>query len=98
MVVILRVIVIYDISNDSVRLRVAERLKGFGLTRVQRSAFVGPGGSGLAKDIARMTRRLINEKVDSLIIFIVPDKSVEEAIVVGTAMGSLYTCPRIRIL
>jgi len=94
----LRVVVIYDISDNSVRLRVAEKLKSFGLTRVQRSAFVGPGGCALAKDIARMTRRFINPKSDSLIIFVVPDKSVEEAIIVGTAIGPLYTSPRIRIL
>ncbi|MCD6509753.1 MAG: CRISPR-associated endonuclease Cas2 [Thermoprotei archaeon] len=94
----MRIIVVYDISDNSSRLKIAERLKGFGLTRVQRSAFVGPGGTGLAKDIARLSRRMIDEDKDSLIVFIVPNKSVEEAIIIGKAMGPLYTSPRIWVL
>jgi CRISPR-associated protein Cas2 len=35
------VLIIYDISDDRLRYRIAEILKDQGLTRIQRSAFIG---------------------------------------------------------
>jgi len=34
-------LVIYDITDDALRLKVAEVCKGFGLVRIQKSAFLG---------------------------------------------------------
>jgi len=82
-------IVVYDISNDKVRLRVANKLKYFGLTRVQRSAFVGRGGLALAKDVVRASGKLIDHETDSVIVFVAPDKSVKQALIVGTPLGDL---------
>lgn len=90
-------IVVYDISSDKVRLRVANKLKYFGLARVQRSAFVGRGGLALAKDIVRASGRLIDHETDSVIVFVTPDKSVRQALIIGTPLGGLENVP-IRIL
>ncbi len=93
----MHLVVVYDISDDRARLRVADRLKCLGLVRVQRSAFVGRGGSGLARDVARATSRLIDHGRDSVIVFIVPDRSVRHAIVLGTPWGDLRDVP-VRVL
>lgn len=82
-------IVVYDISNDRIRLKVANKLKYLGLTRVQRSAFVGRGGLALAKDVVRASGRLIDRETDSVIVFITPDKSIKQALIVGTPLGDL---------
>jgi len=37
----MRYLVIYDISDDRLRFRVAEILKNYGLERIQKSAFIG---------------------------------------------------------
>jgi CRISPR-associated protein Cas2 len=36
-----KILVIYDISDDRLRLKVAEVLKNYGLKRIQKSAFIG---------------------------------------------------------
>lgn len=85
----MRLLVIYDISDDSSRERVARRLKLLGLTRVQRSAFVGVGGVARAKDVARAVQHLIDPATDSVIVFVVPSVSVKRALVIGTPMAPL---------
>ncbi|MEM0226590.1 MAG: CRISPR-associated endonuclease Cas2 [Thermofilaceae archaeon] len=85
----LRLIVIYDISDNESRERVARRLKLMGLARVQRSAFVGVGGVARAKDVARAVAPLIDASTDSVIVFVVPGRSVREAFVLGTPMAPL---------
>ncbi|MGC9171174.1 MAG: CRISPR-associated endonuclease Cas2 [Thermoproteus sp.] len=47
----LYLLVIYDISDDDLRLKVADFLKAKGLVRVQRSAFIGPGSTALKRDV-----------------------------------------------
>jgi CRISPR-associated protein Cas2 len=36
-----KILIIYDISDDRLRLKVAEVLKNYGLKRIQKSAFIG---------------------------------------------------------
>jgi CRISPR-associated protein Cas2 len=38
---LMRYLVIYDITDDRLRARVAEILKNYGLKRIQKSAFIG---------------------------------------------------------
>ena len=85
----MRLVVIYDISDDGDRVRLARRLKHLGLQRVQRSAFLGRGGYAYAKDVVRAVSRYVNGELDSLIVFVVPDESVRRALVVGTPMSPL---------
>ena len=85
----MRLIVVYDISDNTDRLRLADRLKALGLVRVQRSAFVGRGGVAVAKDVVRSCSRYVRGESDSLIVFVVPNASVRGAFVVGTPMAPL---------
>ncbi|MEL9991509.1 MAG: CRISPR-associated endonuclease Cas2 [Thermoproteus sp.] len=50
---------IYDISDDELRLKVADFLKSRGLVRVQRSAFIGPSSTALKRDVEAGLRRLV---------------------------------------
>ena len=85
----MRLIVIYDISDDRDREIIARKLKNLGLTRVQRSSFVGRGGVGHAKDVWRAVQRYVSGPRDSLIIFVVPNESIRQAIVVGHPLGRM---------
>jgi CRISPR-associated protein Cas2 len=52
----MKVLVIYDISDNNDRNRLAEDLKKLGLTRIQRSAFIGSIDSSRLKDLMRVCR------------------------------------------
>ena len=86
---VVRLIVIYDVSDDRDRLRLADTLKRLGLVRIQRSAFVGRGGLALAKDVVRSARRYVRGAADSLIVFVVPNQSLRRALVLGSPMAPL---------
>lgn len=50
----MRVLVIYDISDNDVRAKLAEDLKRLGLSRIQRSAFMGTISPSVLKDLKRV--------------------------------------------
>lgn len=55
----MRLLVIYDIGDDGLRVRAAELLKDFGLERVQYSAFAG--------DLTRNRRDMLEIRVEGLL-------------------------------
>ncbi len=57
-----RVLVIYDISDDELRRKVADALHGFGLARVQRSAFLGDLLSSRVKDLSARIYRMVRDR------------------------------------
>jgi len=60
--------VIYDISDDNVRNAVANRCKGYGLYRVQKSAFLGTLNANQQDSLVIECRDLI-EETDSVYVF-----------------------------
>lgn len=50
----MRVLVIYDISSNEDRAKLADELKRLGLTRIQRSAFIGYVNTSRLKDLVRV--------------------------------------------
>ncbi len=52
-------LVIYDITDDGLRNDIAAFLKAQGLTRIQKSAFIGPTTPGNLRNIEAGVRRLI---------------------------------------
>lgn len=78
-----RILVIYDISDDSKRLRASRTLEAWGLTRIQRSAFVGSMQRARATDLARRLSRIIDEETDVVHIVAVDPREWERAIVLG---------------
>ena len=51
--------VIYDIRDDRLRFRVARFLRGLGLSRIQKSAFVGVLSGGLRSELEAGLRRIL---------------------------------------
>lgn len=70
-----RVLVIYDISSNSDREKLASKLKSFGLERVQKSAFIGRVSSSTLKDIERVAKRFIKTCTD--VVHIIPLSTYE---------------------
>ncbi|MFN7106349.1 MAG: CRISPR-associated endonuclease Cas2, partial [Pyrobaculum sp.] len=62
-------IVVYDITEDQVRNKVAEVLKAFGLQRIQKSAFVGRLPPPLVKELAEKIGRITREANADVAIF-----------------------------
>ncbi len=61
--------VVYDISDDRTRLKVAKRCLGFGLERVQKSVFLGQVETNRLEEIELFSRELLDLKTDSVYIF-----------------------------
>jgi CRISPR-associated protein Cas2 len=77
------VLVAYDISDNQRRLEAAERLKGMGFVRLQRSLYIARGGAALAKDAYRALMRVIDRSTDSVFVAVVPGESFEKALTHG---------------
>ena len=63
-------LVIYDISNDKDRFRLAQTLQNYGLNRIQYSAFKGELNPHDREILAKETRKFVTSKRDS--IYIIP--------------------------
>ena len=64
-----RVVVVYDIGSDAKRAKLADELKGLGLSRIQRSAFAGRIDSSRLKDLYRVCERYATEERDVIHVF-----------------------------
>ena len=61
--------VIYDISSDKIRLKVARLCKNAGLYRVQKSVFLGDIKKNRLDELHLQCEELIDEDTDSVYIF-----------------------------
>lgn len=66
----MRVVIVYDISDDGKRFKVARVLEQWGLARIQRSAFTGYLQVARVRDLARKLEAMID--FDSDVIHIIP--------------------------
>ncbi len=79
----MKVLVVYDISDNGARQRVADWLLSRGFTRIQRSAYVARGGIAIARDVERYVSRWIDSKRDVVHILLIQDVEWDRRIVVG---------------
>ncbi len=70
------ILVVYDITDDRVRYRVAEILKDFGLKRIQKSAFIGELDIQERKDLVDILSRLIKDDSDRIDVFFICQKDL----------------------
>lgn len=61
--------VVYDIVEDRIRSRVAKMCKGYGLYRVQKSAFLGDMNRNQIDELALRCKELTDEEKDSVYVF-----------------------------
>ncbi|MDI6884892.1 MAG: CRISPR-associated endonuclease Cas2 [archaeon] len=74
--------VIYDITDNKVRETVAKLCKGYGLYRVQKSAFLGDLNRNEADSIALECEALI-EETDSVFVFPMCDDCFKKIQLIG---------------
>ncbi len=65
-----RVLVIYDVSDNAKRSRLSKTLESMGLSRIQRSAFAGEIPAARIKDVERAASRIIDRGSD--VVHIIP--------------------------
>ncbi len=75
-------LVIYDISDDKTRGKVASTCKRFGLNRIQKSAFLGEITSSRRKEMIEVLRRLIRGENGNIQVFVIckPDLTLRTII------------------
>ena len=61
--------VIYDITKDRTRTKIAKRCLDFGLYRVQKSVFLGDLASNRIDEIILASQELMNPETDSIYVF-----------------------------
>ena len=61
--------VVYDISDDKVRNKVSRFCKGYGLYRVQKSAFLGDMNRNQIDELVLRCKEITDEEKDSVYIF-----------------------------
>jgi len=74
--------VIYDITDNKIRDSVAKRCKGYGLYRVQKSAFLGDLNRNEADSLALECEELIDE-ADSVFVFPMCDECFKKIELIG---------------
>lgn len=75
--------VVYDISKDSTRAKVAKRCLDFGLYRVQKSVFLGDLASNRVDEIVLFSRELLDPETDAVYVFPMCRPDFERVRIVG---------------
>lgn len=80
----MRLLVIYDVSDNSVREEFAKRLQGLGLVRIQRSCFIGYGDFNKAKQVFRLAEKILTASRDIVHVVLLDDYSFRNLRYFGT--------------
>jgi len=75
--------VVYDIVNDRVRTKVAKTCKGYGLYRVQKSAFLGDINRNQIDELVLRCKEITNTEKDSVYIFPMCEEDFKKVKMIG---------------
>ena len=75
--------VIYDISKDKTRTKIARRCLDFGLYRVQKSVFLGDVAANRVEEIVLFSRELLDPETDAVYVFPMCREDFERVRIVG---------------
>ena len=75
--------VVYDITNDRVRTKVAKICKGYGLYRVQKSAFLGDINRNQIDELVLRCKEITNKDKDSVYIFPMCEEDFRKVKMIG---------------
>ncbi|AWR98101.1 CRISPR-associated endonuclease Cas2 [Acidianus sulfidivorans JP7] len=79
----MKLLVVYDVSDDSKRNKLANNLKKLGLERIQKSAFEGDLDSQRVKDLIRVVKIIVDTNTDIVHIIPLGIRDWERRIVIG---------------
>jgi CRISPR-associated protein Cas2 len=91
-------LVIYDITDDRQRTRLASLLQRFGLARIQYSAFRGELNAHDRAVLARKCARFVKDEHDSVFIIPLCDRCLRTAEVVSNSGTCLVRESRVEIV
>jgi CRISPR-associated protein Cas2 len=69
-------VLVYDISSDKVRLKVADACLDYGLTRIQYSAFFGEISGNHLEELLQRIQRLLGKQPASVDVFPLCEKDL----------------------
>jgi CRISPR-associated protein Cas2 len=75
--------VVYDIAKDRTRTKIAKRVLELGLTRVQKSVYVGDLPANRVEEILLASRELLNLETDSVYVFPMCREDFDKVQIVG---------------
>lgn len=75
--------VIYDISKDRTRTKIARRCLDFGLYRVQKSVFLGDLEPNRVEEVVLFSQELLNLETDAVYVFPLCREDFERVRIVG---------------
>lgn len=75
--------VVYDISKDRTRSKIADRCLNFGLQRVQKSVYLGDLEPNRVDEVIEFSRELLDLETDSVYVFPMCREDFEKVRIVG---------------
>jgi len=90
--------IIYDISDDRIRGKVAKACKDKGLYRVQKSAFLGMLNRNQLDELRIMCDDLIDHEVDSVYIFPMCEDDFKKVKLLGQAFDKKLVTDEVKAL
>lgn len=72
------VLAIYDIENDRIRVKIAEALKDYGLSRIQYSAFQGQLSPNRTQELYFRLKATLGVDVGNIMLFSLCEKDVKQ--------------------
>lgn len=88
------ILIVYDISDDKTRKRLADYLKSKGFTRIQRSVFIGNPPPSIYKDVKRMLELFIRSDNDVIHVFPITEYSLKYMVVYGNPLSDINLVSR----
>lgn len=84
----MKTLVVYDITDDNLRLKVAETCKNHGLSRIQKSAFIGEIPSGRRKELIVALEKLMRRRGprDKIHVFVLCSSCYSLTRVIGSSI------------
>ena len=79
-------LVIYDISENRTRNKVATACRRFGLSRIQKSAFLGDMSSARRRELVEVLKRLLRGEQGNIQIFVICRPDMALRTVIGEVM------------
>ncbi len=77
------ILVIYDITDDTLRQKVADLLHSYGLSRIQKSAFFGYLINARVKDLTTRLKKLIRNQRANVQVYILCSQCLSRRIIIG---------------
>lgn len=87
--ILMRLLVVYDISDNNTREEFARKLQKIGLVRIQRSCFIGYGDFNKIKQVLRLAEKLLKIERDVVHVFPLDEYSYRNSRYFGTPYTSL---------